>query len=135
MSNSTITVHFEEGMRILATIGKHTIATDQSEKSGGTDTAATPFEVFLSSLATCAGVYAKRFCDKKSIDIKGLKISVDCEYDTDPKKYRVSKVTTNVTLPPDFPPKYEAVLIRNIEACTVKKQILQPPEFVTQVVR
>ena len=132
---ATITVLFEEGMRVNAQIGKHLVATDAKPKNGGDESAPTPFELFLTSLATCAGMYAKAFCDKKNISTEGLGISVSCEFDTDPKKYRIATMTTTIKLPEDFPEKYAPVLARNIEGCTVKKQILEPPEFITRVER
>jgi ribosomal protein S12 methylthiotransferase accessory factor len=41
------------------------VKTDQKERGGGEDSAPAPFDYFLVSLATCAGIYVKVFCDKR----------------------------------------------------------------------
>lgn len=135
MSNTVLDVTFEGGMKVAASIRSFKVLTDQTEKQGGEDAAPTPFELFFAALATCAGVYTKRFCDKKSIPVNGIAINVECEFDPDPKKYRAQKITTIITLPDDFPESYETALIRTVEGCAVKKQIMEPPAFETRIVR
>lgn len=135
MSNTVLDVTFDGGMKIAAHIRDFTISTDQKTKQGGEDAAPTPFELFFASLATCAGVFAKRFCDKKEIPVTGLSITMECELDPDPKKYRAEKITTIIALPEDFPAKYETALVRTVEGCTVKKQILEPPVFAVELRR
>lgn len=50
-------VSFPGGKRVDAVIGSQTIRTDQSVAHGGEGSAAEPFDLFLASLATCAGLY------------------------------------------------------------------------------
>ncbi|UZP68704.1 OsmC family protein [Desulfovibrio mangrovi] len=135
MSNTILDVTYEGGMKVAATIRNFTVHTDQKEKQGGEDSAPTPFELFFAALATCAGVYAKRFCDKKNISVDGIAISMECEFDPDPKKYRAQKITTSITVPADFPENFETALIRTVEGCAVKKQILEPPVFEVRIQR
>ncbi|WP_091348654.1 OsmC family protein [Anaerobranca gottschalkii] len=42
--------------------------------AGGEGSAPTPFDLFLSSIATCAGVYALGFCQSKGLSTEGLKL-------------------------------------------------------------
>lgn len=135
MDNTVLNVTFDGGMRISATIRGFAVHTDQKPEQGGENSAPTPFELFFASLATCAGVFAKRFCDRKGISAEGLSIAVECEFDPDPKKYRAQKITTVITLPPGFPQEYETALVRTVEGCPVKKQVLEPPQFETRLVR
>ncbi len=135
MDNTILNVTFEGGMTVTAAIRQFAIATDQSAQHGGADSAPTPFELLFASLATCAGVFAKRFCDKKGIATEGVHLRVECEPDPDPKKYRMQRVHTVVVVPESFPKEYETALIRTVEGCPVKKQILEPPQFSTSVER
>lgn len=103
------------------------IHTDQPVKDGGEGTAPTPFELFLASLATCAGVYAQRFCEARKISTEGLGIRVGCEFA--PKGFQVTRMTFVVTPPQGFPDEYRDALVRAVELCTVKKHIMTPPAF------
>lgn len=127
MTQKTIDVVFDGGMKINANMDGVTICTDQSVKEGGEGSAPTPFQLFLASLATCAGIYAKRFCDTRKIATDGLAIRVVCDYAD--KGFKVEKMTFEITLPTDFPEKYTSALIRSVDLCTVKKHIKDAPEF------
>jgi len=45
-------------------------------------------------------------------------------------KNRLSRLTLDILLPPDFPEKYRNAIVKTAELCTVKKVIMDPPEFV-----
>ncbi len=53
-------VFFPGGKKVAANYRGFTIETDQPLQGGGDNTAASPFELFLASLATCAGFYVLR---------------------------------------------------------------------------
>ena len=53
-----IEVSFPGGKRIDAKIGDFNIHTDQTLANGGGETDPEPFQLFLASIATCAGIYA-----------------------------------------------------------------------------
>jgi ribosomal protein S12 methylthiotransferase accessory factor len=81
-----IDVFFEEGAKVNARIGKHLVKTDQKAHGGGEDSAPAPFDYFLASLATCAGIYVKVFCDKRGIDSSGIRIRQKHHYDLEKRK-------------------------------------------------
>ena len=124
-----IKVSFEKELRVIATAGKWDIATDQEEKDGGGDSAPNPFQLFLASLATCAGFYAMAFCEKRKISTQGLGLTLD--YDWDKKEGRVVRMSFVIDLPRGFPEKYHKALVRAVDACTVKKHLVNPPEMTT----
>ena len=71
-----------EGNKKLSThIGDHLIMTDQPEKSGGSNTAPAPYDLFLASIATCAGFYVQSYCDNKNIDCSGIEITLKAKRD------------------------------------------------------
>ena len=41
----------------------------------------------------------------------------------------IDKVVITVDLPPHFPEKYQAALVKAVDHCTVKAHILRPPRF------
>ncbi len=57
-------VHFEGKKQVIAEVNGFTIKTDQHPRGGGEGTAPEPFTLFLASLATCAGIFVKGFCDQ-----------------------------------------------------------------------
>jgi len=105
----------------------YTIMTDQPIDSGGEGTAPTPFELFMASIGSCAGVYALNFCQSRGIQIDGLKVRLKADYSKEEK--RVTAVTILIKLPSGFPNMYKAALRRSVESCTVKRNIQNPPQF------
>lgn len=127
MTQKIIDVELGPGMKINATIDDMTVATDQSVKDGGDGSAPNPFQLFLASLASCAGVYAKRFCESRKISSEGMDLRMICDFAE--KGFKVEKVTLELTLPDGFPEKYSDAIIRAVDLCTVKKHINDAPEF------
>lgn len=125
MANMEVT--FDGGKVITAHINGKAIKTDQSVKNGGEGTAPEPFELFLASIGTCAGIYVKSFCDQRGIPAENIKIVQSVEFD--PVKRIPGRITLDIQLPPDFPEKYRAAVINSAELCLVKKTINDPPEF------
>ncbi len=122
-----IEVGFPEGKKVSAKIKEFEIITDQPVNEGGDGETASPFDLFLSSIATCTGFYALRFCESKGIEMKGMKMELDTEFDE--KKGLIGKISLNLTLPRNFPKKYEKAIVRSMNLCTVKKHIINSPEF------
>jgi hypothetical protein len=60
-----ITIRFPGGKRVDAHLGTHVVHTDQPIAGGGEDSAPAPFDLFLASLATCAGIYVLGFCQAR----------------------------------------------------------------------
>ena len=122
-----IKVDFPGGARVDGRFGSFIVQTDQPIKYGGEDTAPAPFELFLASIATCAGYYVLGFCKKRGISIEGIRLIQRIE--DDDKTKMISKILLEIQLPPDFPEQYTSAVIRAAGACLVKKHFEQPPEF------
>jgi len=69
-------VSFPGGKRVDVRIRDFEIATDQPVKSGGEASAPQPFDLFLASMAACAGFYALNFCQSRTIPTAGLGLSM-----------------------------------------------------------
>jgi len=122
-----IDVTFPGGAKVDAHFGAFTVHTDQTFSDGGDNTAPSPFDLFLAATATCAGFYVQSFCRKRGIDTADLHLVQRLE--VDPDTGHVTRIMIEIQLPPDFPVKYEAAVIRAAEQCTVKKHLEHPPAF------
>ena len=104
-----------------------TIKTDQSKRSGGGESAPAPFDLFLTSIGTCAGIYVLNFCQERAIPVEKAKLMLRTERDE--KAKMISKIAIEIQLPPEFPKKYEKAVVRAAELCAVTKHIHNPPSF------
>ena len=120
-------ITFDGGKVITAHTHGHTIKTDQPVNSGGENSAPSPFELYLASIGTCAGIYVKSFCDNRKIPADKIKIIQTAEYDKETGLPTDIKI--DIKLPPDFPEKYKASIVHVAELCKVKKSIANPPKF------
>lgn len=120
-------VNFAGGLKVNSTYKGFTVETDQPVDEGGTNTAPEPFDLFLSSLGTCAGVYILYFCKERGLNSEGIRLLLG--FERDEKAHRVTKITISIMLPDDFPEKYRSTIERVAGMCTVKKHLAQPPDF------
>jgi len=129
---STMIVTFPGGKRVDAELGGFTIKTDQPPQGGGEGSAPPPFGLFLASIATCAGIYVKGYCDARGLATGGLGLEMQIE--REPEKHRVVRLVLEIKLPEGFPAKHREGVIRAADFCAVKKHILQPPAFEVRTV-
>ena len=120
-------IYFPGGKRVYADYGGFTIETDQSARAGGDDSAPAPFDLFLASIGTCAGIFALGFMQQRGIDPQGSKITMRMQHD--PTAGLINKIDLELELPAGFPEKYRSAIISAMNLCTVKKHLHQPPEF------
>ena len=121
---------FPGGLEVNAEVKGFTIRTDQPEKVGGGGTAPAPFDLFLASIGTCAGLYVLQFCQKRDIDTSQLGVSM--ETIKDPETRRIATIRIDVRLPEGFPEKYIPAVRRAVDQCAVKRHMIEPPEFVIE---
>ena len=118
-------IDFPGGARVDAHFGPFTVATDQPPAGGGQGSAPTPFQLFLASLGTCAGIYVLGFCRQRNLPTDGIRLVQRVERDA--ATHMVSRVGLEIQLPAGFPEKYREALIRAAEQCAVKKHLEKPP--------
>lgn len=125
-----IKVTFPGGEKVNAEFNGHTVYTDQPVSAGGEGAAPSPFDYFLASLGTCAGIYVLSFCRQRQIPTDGLALTQRMEFAVaEDGKKRLTKVAMEIALPPRFPEKYRNAIIKTAELCTVKKVLMDPPSF------
>ena len=116
--------------RITAHIDGHQIRTDQPVSNGGEGSAPSPFDLFLASLGTCAGIFLQGFCATRGLDTSGIRIHEVPHYDG---QGTLESVDLAIDLPGDFPRRYREPLLRVIEQCSVKRAITAKPEFLVRI--
>jgi ribosomal protein S12 methylthiotransferase accessory factor len=121
-----IQISFPGGKQVDAQVGSHVVHTDQPVSGGGADTGVAPFDLFLASLATCAGIYVLGFCQARSIPTEGVRLVQHHRYD--PETKALAEVDLEVVLPASFPEKYRDAVLRAAEGCKVKKLLAHPPQ-------
>jgi len=100
-TSSRIQVKLVGGKRVDAVIGEQVIHTDQSMAHGGQGSAPEPFDLFLASLATCAGLDVLVFCQARAIPTDRLSLVQDQVFEDG----RLLGVRLSIVVPADFPEK------------------------------
>ena len=129
----SIDVYFDGGRKVNARFKDFIVKTDQGIKSGGEGSAPDPFSLFLTSLATCAGVYVQGFCAQR--EIPSDQITLNMDYDYDPVVKLITKVKININVPAGFPEKYDSALANAAGLCAVKRHLKESIETVITIIR
>ena len=114
-------VNFPGNKKVDVVFENFKIKTDQSVKNGGDETAPEPFAVFLSSLAACAGIYAKSFCDTRNLSTENMQLFLDVSFKKGQSHMEEIKIRLHVDS--NFPEKYIKPIIKAMEGCAVKNQL------------
>ena len=125
----SIKITFTGNKKIDAYQDSFVVHSDQKKEDGGNESAPTPFNYFLISIALCAGHYINEFCNKRNISTDGITLIQKTVHDNEKK--RIAKLITEIHLPETFPEKYKSAVINAANTCAVKKYIENPFEFET----
>jgi ribosomal protein S12 methylthiotransferase accessory factor len=120
-------IFFPGNRKVNAEYKGFTIETDQPPQAGGDNSAPAPFDLFLASLGTCAGIYVLGFCMERGLPTEGIELRQKMEYD--PAKRMIGRIAIEIHVPAEFPEKYREALIKSASLCAVKKHIQDPPAF------
>ena len=126
-----IKVSFPGNMKVDVEAGQFHIPTDQCREDGGQETAPEPFTLFLASIASCAGIYAKSFCDVRKIDTAAMGLKL--QYFRRENQKRIDRIEMTLHVTRDFPGKYIKPVIKAMNGCTVKIQLHPDIEVETRV--
>ena len=118
---SIFKVTFPGNKKVDVEFDKFTVKTDQKKIYDGDDTAPEPFKIFLSSLASCAGIYAISFCNTRKLDIVGMYLLLEISFKEGQSYMDEIKLTLHVNK--EFPEKYIKPVIKAMNGCAVKNQL------------
>ena len=94
--------------------GRHTVLVDEPEALGGTDTAASPFELMAGAVAGCVAITIRMYARRKGWDIGELAVEVELDREC-------SCCHVTVRLPEGLEPGKVERLERLARACPVAK--------------
>lgn len=123
----SVTVEHLDGERYAIGVRGHLITVDQPLADGGTDTAPTPTELLVASLASCVAFYAGRYLDRHGLSRRGLRVTTSFAMAAD-KPARIASMTVSVTAPA-LPPERQAAFLAVVNRCTVHNTLHQTPDI------
>jgi len=119
-------VRFVAGEAYEVAVRGHRIVVDQPAEAGGQDSAPTPTELFVASLAACVAFYAGRFLTRHGYSRDGLAVSAGYDMAGD-RPARVGGIRLTVRVPAGLPPERWAALRAVVSHCTVHNSLASPP--------
>lgn len=121
-----IEISFPAGKRVDAQVEGHLIQTDQPVAAGGGDTAPAPFDLFLASIGSCAGLYVVGFCKTRGIPMDGIRLVQRHLVDA---AGHLERIELEIVLPESFPARYRDAVVHAAEGCKVKRTLAAPPQI------
>lgn len=77
----TVATDLGEGMRCETTVRSHTAVADEPRSFGGTDSAQSPVELLLTSLATCQAITYRIWAAEMAIELRRVHVEVEGHID------------------------------------------------------
>lgn len=127
-----ITARFHAGEAYEIQVRGHRVLVDQPLDAGGADTAPTPTELFVGSLAACVAFYAGRYLSRHGYGRDGLEVTASYGMATD-RRTRVGTIRIAVRPPADLPQDRWPALRAVAAHCTVHNTLINAPDVVIDV--
>ena len=104
----------------------HVVRVDQPVKDRGEDTAPTPTELFIASLASCVAFYARRYLARHDLPTDGL--AVEATFTMGSKPARVAGIAMRLIVPEGVPADRLDALLAVATHCTVHNTLTSEPD-------
>jgi putative redox protein len=127
-----ISVTFTGGESYQALVRGYRIPVDQPLSSGGADSAPTPVELFVASLATCVAFYAGRYLTRHGHGRDGLTVSAAFAMASDGPA-RVSDIQLIVRVPAGLPAGRRSALHGVVSHCAVHNTLVSAPSVTIEL--
>jgi ribosomal protein S12 methylthiotransferase accessory factor len=121
-----IQIEFPGGDRVDAVMEGVRLVTHQD------GSAPSPFQLFLASIGTCAGIYVSSFLRQRGLPTEGLVIRQRMV--PDPASRLIGRIELTIELPPGVPEQYREAVVRSAQLCAVKKHLERPPQIEVRTV-
>lgn len=126
-----MSVSFVGGESYRVRIRDHELVVDQPQDAGGDDSAPSPVELFVASLASCVAFYAGRYLDRHGYSRSALRVTANFDQASD-RPNRVGAIRLLVVAP-ELPASRHAALAAVVSHCTVHNTLLRPPAISIEV--
>jgi len=127
-----VEVAFVAGESYEAVVRGHRISVDQPAGSGGNDSAPTPVELFVASLATCVAFYAGGYLTRHGYGRDNLTVSAGFAMASD-RPARVSEIRVTVRVPASLPAEHRPALRAVARHCTVHNTLISEPSIMIEL--
>ncbi len=128
MSAGHVVVTHLDGDAFAIDLGHHRVVVDQPQAAGGEDRGPTPTDLFVGSLAACAGFFAGRFLRRHVPPGTPLSVSCDFEMSHD-RPSRVERISLAIDVGASLTEDVRAGLLRAVDQCTVHNSIREQPRL------
>jgi putative redox protein len=137
----TITAEAVSGYRIEITNGRHQWLADEPVELGGDDSAPSPYELLLGSLAACTCITVTMYAQRKGISLTSVSASYtydrihadDCEFCEEDASGFIDTVRSQVFLEGDFDDAQRERLAEVARRCPVHKTLERGITFTEEV--
>jgi len=120
-----LNVEFVGKMKFKVKTRDHEFITDLPEKLGGDNEAPTPSHFFISSLASCVGVFIVKYLNTAKLNPEGLSIEIDAEKTGDHSWFNI--ININIRIPNAELGKRKKALLRVAEKCVIHQTLVNSP--------
>jgi len=121
-----VAVRHVAGDAYAITVRGHAVLVDQPVRDGGEDSAATPTELLVGSLASCVAFYTGRYLLRHGLDRSGLTVKARFTMAED-RPARVTDVRLRISVPGGVPAQRRDALLAVASHCTVHNTLRREP--------
>jgi len=125
-ASSPMRVEHRGGDKFDINVRGHVVRVDQPVKDRGEDTAPTPTELFIASLASCVAFYARRYLSRHDLPTEGL--AVEATFEMGSKPARVAGIDLSLIVPEGVPADRLGALLAVATHCTVHNTLASEPD-------
>jgi len=117
MSLRTLTATLGSGYQTTLLARTHSFTADEPTDVGGTDTAPSPYELLMGSLAACTTITLRMYAQRKQWPLTGVEVRVSLAAEPTPVLVR------EITVSGDLDESQRARLLEIADACPVSKML------------
>ncbi len=119
-----------EGARMKARVGDLEISYDLPERLGGQDSAPTPTETFVTSIAACELFYAFTYLSRRGVATDGATATITWESTAK----GIHRARVELSVPGGVDPKLVDGCLKMVRSCFVTKTVEAGVEVITEIV-
>lgn len=123
-----VQIALNENKRSIASYNGFSVYCDAPLDKQGRGEYPEPFDYFVMSVGMCAGHYVREFCLARNIQYTDINIGIEYQRIQEKPVFDIF-----LTLPHDFPEKYHKALLLAVNSCSIKKAIMDIPNFNVQI--
>ncbi len=138
----TASVELGSGTKVECKAGNHAFLIDQTTRGGGQDLGPSPLEYYLASIAGCVASIARIVARQKRIDLRGMKINVSGDLNTDvllgsntEDRAGFQSIVLQISVDADLSESQKLEFINEVERrCPVSENTSHPTEVAVTLV-